>query len=137
MKDEITVVACHPGKPAVITSISSSLENMQQFVGGTIQAIYPFDDPVCIVCNDAAKLLGMAPCRALYAPFGGMYDIVCGSFFIADASGEDFGPLSHEMQEKYQKLFKEAEVFIRAGNSIHAIKIPDPPEKSHKISHRH
>ncbi len=32
MKEEITVVACHPGKPAVITNISSSLESMRQFV---------------------------------------------------------------------------------------------------------
>ena len=28
------------------------LEEMQALVGGYIQAVYPFEDPVAVVCND-------------------------------------------------------------------------------------
>lgn len=136
MKDEITVVACLPGKPAIITSISSSLESMQQFVGGYIQAVYPFEEPVCIVCNEEAKLMGMELNRGLHTPDGVLYDIVAGPFFICDCSGEDFGSLSNEQQEKYKAMFKQPEVFVRMGNDIKAVKLPDPPEKTHRVSHK-
>ena len=41
--------------------LEDTLKSMQTFVGGTIQAVYPFEDPVAIVCNEEGKLLGMAP----------------------------------------------------------------------------
>lgn len=140
MKDEITVVACLPGKPAIITSISSSLESMQQFVGGYIQAVYPFEEPVCIVCNEEAKLIGMELNRGLHTPDGVLYDIVAGPFFICDCREETFGSLNHEQQEKYKEIFKEPEVFVKMDGDIKSIKIREnnlpKQEKMCRISHR-
>ena len=43
--------------------IPHTLEAMQQTVGGYIQAIYPFDNPVAVVCDDEGKLKGYRPNR--------------------------------------------------------------------------
>ena len=52
LKETIRVVLCEPGKYARIAVIDSSLEGLQTAVGGgLIEAVYPFDEPVCIVCN--------------------------------------------------------------------------------------
>ena len=66
-ESEITVVACYPGKTATIIRIQNTLEAKQAFVGGYIQAVYPFDDPVAIVCNEEGKLNSMPLNRAVYA----------------------------------------------------------------------
>lgn len=67
-KDEryITVVMLEPGKEARIAKIGSSLEAMQEAVGGYIEAVYPFEDTVCIVCNEKGKIDGLPLNRALY-----------------------------------------------------------------------
>lgn len=39
--------------------IGNSMEHMQAVVGGLTQAVYPFDEPVALVCNDEGKLLGL------------------------------------------------------------------------------
>ena len=40
-----------PEKKPEIKEIDSSLKGLQALVGGYIQAIYPYEDPVGIVCN--------------------------------------------------------------------------------------
>ena len=37
----------------------NGLHEMQAIVGGLIQAIYPFEDKVAVVCNDEGIFLGM------------------------------------------------------------------------------
>ena len=44
----MTVLAVLPGKAPERIELDGSLESMQQFVGGTIQAVYPFSDPVAV-----------------------------------------------------------------------------------------
>lgn len=61
----IRVVMVEPGKTARITEIGTSLESLQEAVGGIIEAYYPFEEEVCIVCNDEGKLLGMPLNRAI------------------------------------------------------------------------
>ena len=46
------VVICEPGQKARIAEIKANLESYQKTVGGYIEAIYPFDDPVALVCNE-------------------------------------------------------------------------------------
>ena len=36
--------------------IDSGLESFQHEVGGCIEAIYPYEDPVALVCNEEGKL---------------------------------------------------------------------------------
>lgn len=64
---KIKVVLLEPGKQAQITEIDSTLEGMQAVVGGDIQPIYPFEEEVCIVCDEEGKLKDYELNRALYA----------------------------------------------------------------------
>ena len=54
----LRVLLVEPGKYPRTVDLPDSLEAMQQAVGGLIQAIYPFQEPVALVCNDEGKLMG-------------------------------------------------------------------------------
>ena len=97
----MTVVACYPGKTAQVVKITGGLEGMQQFVGGFIEAVYPFSDPVAIVCNEEGKMNGMELNRALYTEDGTMFDIVAGPMFVCGLGDEDFASLQGDLLEKY------------------------------------
>ena len=45
------VVVVDPKKKPLVQDISPDLESMQKIVGGPIQAIYPFEEPVALICN--------------------------------------------------------------------------------------
>lgn len=54
-----------PEKKPQVLEIDGSLAGLQALVGGDIQAVYPYDDPVAIICNEEGKLMGLpstAPC---------------------------------------------------------------------------
>lgn len=114
----MTALAILPGKAPERMELEGSLESMQKFVGGTIQAVYPFSDPVAIVCNDEGKLLGLEYNRALRDDEGSVYDILCGSFFICGLGEEDFVSLSEKLIEKYTGFFQHPELFLRVGNQL-------------------
>lgn len=137
-KQEITVVACHPGKRAEITKIASSLEDMQAFVGGYIQAVYPFEDPVALICNEEAKMIGLEPNRALRDKESKVvYDIIAGSFFIADCSGETFDSLSQEQQDKYRRMFEKPEHFLKLGGRILVIPMEEQGKRQTETQKSH
>ena len=84
----IKVVSVPTGKQVFIEEISIGLKSLQAEVGGYIQAIYPFEDEVALICNDEAKLIGLPLNRTLR--MDGMacneiYDIIVGDFFICYA----------------------------------------------------
>ena len=102
----MTVLAVMPGKKPVKTELDGSLESMQEFVGGTIQAIYPsMEDPIALICNDEGKLLGLPWNRPLFDEDGNLYDIIAGTFFVVGLTKDDFGPLSPELIRKYTAVF--------------------------------
>ena len=59
------VLMVEPGKSPYETEIEGGLESLQAAVGGDIQATYPFDVLVGLICNDEGKLLGMPLNRAM------------------------------------------------------------------------
>ena len=230
----IDVVLVEPGKLARPAKITATLEEMQAVVGGDIEPFYPFEEQVCIVCNEEGKLIGLPLNRAVYAyeeqqvdmtygelaaqfraqersgtgrhmlgyivftedsftePYteeqrtyvvssdnkafkpnmggysiyassldgvdkmvrleaymaaehGGkngwkvercytklqtreMVEIMAGTFFICDYSGESFGSLSDEQLKKYTEMFKQPERFLRLNGEIHAV--PYTPKKN-------
>jgi hypothetical protein len=134
--DGMTVVACYPGKAAQVMQITGGLEGMQQFVGGCIEAVYPFSDPVAIVCNEEGKMNGMELNRALYTEDGTMYDIVAGPMFVCGLGEEDFASLQGELLEKYLEKYKQPETFIKIGNDILAIKLPEERQQQEKQTHK-
>lgn len=68
--ETMTVVMVQPDRPARITTLPHTLEAMQEAVGGKIDAVYPFADPVAILCNEEGKLLGLPLNRGLYDETG-------------------------------------------------------------------
>ena len=114
----MTVLAVLPGKAPERMELNGSLESMQEFVGGTIQAVYPFSDPVAVVCNDEGKLMGLEHNRALRDEHGKIYDILCGPFFICGLGEEDFIFLLEDLLQKYAKRFQHPELFLRINGSL-------------------
>ena len=71
------VLLVEPGKAARPVEMKNDLHEMQQMVGGPIQALYPWEEPVAIVCNDEGKNMGLPLNRVLEN-----YDIIAGAFFV-------------------------------------------------------
>lgn len=123
--EHIQVVLCEPRKKARIATITNTLSSLQQIVGGYIEAVYPFDDPVAIICNEEGKINGLELNRALRDESGRIFDILAGTFLVVGLGDEDFASLSTEHQEKYHKLFAFSEVFLSANGEILAIPLED------------
>ena len=120
-ENKIRVVLLEPGKIARITEIGTKLEDMQAVVGGCIEAVYPFEENVCIVCNEEGKINGLPLNRAMRDDSGAVYDAIAGTAFLCDCSGERFGSLSEEQCRRYQRQFRNPEQFVRIGGEILAI----------------
>ena len=72
---KIKVVLLEPGKLARAVEINASLAEMQKVVGGLIEPFYPFEEQVCIVCNEESKIKGMRPNRSVKNDDGVMVDL--------------------------------------------------------------
>ena len=77
------VIIVRPLEEPIAAEIEYGLKPMQEIVGGYIQAIYPFEEPVALICNEEAKLLGLPLNRALRTETGEIYDIIAGTSFSA------------------------------------------------------
>ena len=106
-----------------MASITGDLNSLQQVVGGYIEAVYPYDDPVAIVCHEEGKLIGLPLNRKLED-----YDIIAGTFIICGLGEEDFDSLTPELAEKYREKFADPEIFMKMGNRIVAIPIKPKDE---------
>lgn len=49
--ESMKILVVEPMKRPYVQEIDGSLESMQKLVGGTIEAVYPFDDAVVLICN--------------------------------------------------------------------------------------
>ena len=124
------ILLVQPGMYPQKVTIGTELKDFQDAVGGTIAASYPFDDPVAIVYNDEGKLTGLPLNRALRDEHGQMYDVVAGTFLVVGAGAEDFESLSPELAQKYEKQFHQPETFLKLGNRLLVIPVPDDAVKS-------
>ena len=126
--EKINVLVVEPEKKPYPKEISSELASLQKEVGGYIQAVYPFAEPVAIICDEEAKLTGKPLNRALRDEDGDIYDIVAGKFFICGLGDENFASLPKELQQKYEEKFRQPEAFLKMGSKIMAI--PTEPQKT-------
>ena len=115
------IVLVEPNKTARIVEMNLSLENMQKTVSGLIQAVYPFEDEVALVCNDEGKIMGLPLNRGLTDEKGDIYDIVAGTFFICGLSEDNFTGLTDEQADLYLKKFLHPQKFIRINGKIIAM----------------
>ena len=114
------VVIVEPHKKPEAREIGSGLEAMQTVVGGLIEAIYPFDDPVALVCNEEGKINGLPLNRCLRNVDGQIIDVIAGTFFLcgAPADSESFTSLTEEQIETYTKRFAVPEVILSICGKI-------------------
>ena len=118
------ILVVEPERKPEPREITGTLESMQDIVGGLIQAVYPFDEPVALVCNDEGKINGLQANRGLWDRDGQIYDIVCGTFFLCGAPGDsdNFTSLTAEQIEQYKKRFHTPEIFL--GMDGHIVCLP-------------
>ena len=125
LHEKIRVLVVEPKKEPRIEEISSGLESLQQAVGGYIEAVYPFDDPVALICNEEGKLEGLPLNRGLYDDNGDLYDIIAGPMLVVGLTEDSFGSLSPELAEKYMAMYKDPQTFICINGITKAIPITD------------
>lgn len=128
--EKIKVLVVEPHKYPYPKEIDSGLASLQHEVGGDIEAVYPFEDAdVALICAEEGKLLGYELNRALYDE-GEIYDILAGTFLIADCSGENFAGLSDEQMEKFEKAFHTPQSFVKLNGKIFAVPEKPKPDRS-------
>ena len=123
--DTMTVLLVQPNAYPKVIQIGSALEDLQHAVDGDIEAVYPFEDSVGVICNEEGKLRGLPANRALRDEDGHIYDVIAGSFLVVGLGEEDFCSLSAEQIDKFEALFHQPEAFVKMGHSITAVPIPD------------
>ena len=114
-----------PGKRPVRKEICGSLNSMQEIVGGPIQILYPFQDPVALICHEEGKLLGLPLNRSLRDSCGQIYDAIAGTFFLCGAppDSDHLDSIPEELISKYQERFTSPEVFIQLNGRVVCIPV--------------
>ena len=110
----MNVLLVPPLEPPRAVELDNTLEAMQQAVGGPIQAVYPFEEPVALICHEEGKLVGLPLNRCLRLDNGEIYDIIAGTFFLCAAppDSEDFESLTAEQMEHYRRRFDRPEIYL-------------------------
>ncbi len=109
---DISILFVEPNKAAVADTIPNTLEDLQKKVGGYIEAIYPFEDEVALICNEEGKINGSQLNRALRNEDNDVVDIIAGSIFVVGHGEENFCSLAPEQIEKNTEMYKTPENFI-------------------------
>ena len=114
------VVVVEPKKKPMVQDISPDLESMQKIVGGPIQAIYPFEEPVALICNEEGKLLNLPLNRALRDEAGNIYDIISGTFFLCAAppDSDQFAGLTDLQIKACMERFSIPEIFLNIDGTL-------------------
>lgn len=123
--EKIKVLVVEPEKKPYAKEISLGLSSLQKEVGGYIQAVYPYEEPVAIICDEEAKLKGSELNRALRDEDGKIYDIVAGTFLIVGLGEEDFSSLSPKHMEQFKEKFKTPELFMQLGGKLVVLPMED------------
>lgn len=118
MNETLTVLVVEPEKAPYTKEIDPGLKSLQREVGSYIEAVYPFPEPVAIVCNEAAKLDGLPLNRALRDKNGVAYDIIAGTFLVVGLTEDGFGSLLPELIQQFTQHFRKPEVFLRINGNI-------------------
>ncbi len=107
------ILVIEPRKHPRFTEIDGSLEQMQKTVGGYIQAVYPRDDNVALVCDEEVLYKDSEWNRYICEGLA-----IKGIFFICGIDGEKFADLPTDLAEKYLQLLYTPQVFIRTASGV-------------------
>lgn len=115
------VIVVEPMKPPAVREMENTLPAMQAVVGGPIQAVYPFEERIALICHEEGKLLGLPLNRALYnTETGAIYDVIAGTFFLCGAPPEEenFGSLTEPQITWLSRRFARPELFWKMGERL-------------------
>ena len=107
------VLIVEPGKYPREADIEHTLEAEQAVVGGTIEAVYPWRDSACIVCNDNGIAENLPLNRML-----GDYDIIHGTFFVCGLTRDDFTELTPQQMKHYEEMYHDPQLFFLLGKTL-------------------
>lgn len=83
MKDKIKVVVKEPGKRFKVREVKNDLRQLQELVGGYIEAVTIMTDCV-VLCNEEGRILGLPE----NAAFGTLW---AGTVVACGVDGDEFG----------------------------------------------
>ena len=82
-------IVIKPGRRACLRDLDLSYHNLRTLVGGYIEMTYPFpDEEIAVISNEEAKLLDLAPNRAIRSSEGEVIDIYCGTMVVVALAPE-------------------------------------------------
>ena len=116
--EKLKVLMVEPQKEPYAAEIPAGLKGLQMAVGGFIEAVYPYEEPVALICNEEGKLMGLDLNRALRDEDGHIYDILAGTFLVVGLGDEDFTSLPDDLMEKFEQKFHTPEEFFQVGNRL-------------------
>lgn len=106
-ENKIRVLYVQLGKYLEERVIEHTLAAMQALVGGDIEAVYPWEDNACVVCDDEGKLKHKPLNRPLED-----YDVLSRDFFVCGLGEDDFTSLTDEQMKRYEQLYHDPVVFV-------------------------
>lgn len=80
--ENIDCLLIKPGQYPVAVKLDTSLETLQDAVGGDIEVVYPFEEQVGIIVNEEGKINHLPLNRPLYDDNGELYDILAGNILV-------------------------------------------------------
>lgn len=131
MEEKLSVLCVKVREKPKRIEVEGNLGALQQAVGGYIEAVYPYEDPVALIVNEEGKLNGLPLNRALWDEDNKVYDIVAGSFLIVGLGESEFTSLTPALMKKYEELFRCPEAFIKIGEHLTVIPMPEPQAQRH------
>ncbi len=124
MARKIKVLLVEPLEEPRIVTVEHTLENLQTLVDGYIQAVYPWEDPVALICNEEGIAMRLPLNRMLRDDNEEVYDIIHGTFFITGLNRDNFSSISDKMAEKYRKMFQYPELYMQTEDGhVYCFKI--------------
>ena len=104
-------IVIKPGKYACIKNLDLSYHNLRTLVGGYIEMTYPFpDEEIAVISNEEAKLLDLAPNRAIRSSEGEVIDIYCGTMVVVALAPEgEYRSLTEEEVNLVMKTWERPE----------------------------
>ena len=119
----MNVLVVEPGYTPYEKEING-LHEMQAVVGGYIEAIYPYEELVAIVCNEEGLINGLPFNHSVEGGYGGVF----GTFFVCGLGEENFDSLSPEQMKHFKEKFKHAEILLGVrGNEPVTLKVQAMP----------
>ena len=132
--EKLTVLVVEPEKKPYVKDITPGLASLQKEVDGFIQAVYPFEEPVAIICDEEAKLKGSQLNRTLRDDEGHIYDVVAGTFLVVGLGEEDFTSLNPDLIKKFSDFYQTPEMFIKMDGKIMVMPLREEKPKAKKAS---